>query len=124
MKRQVIGAGRLAKKFPQLKDTFIETASRELDSAATDILVFARANAPIAPEEGGDLRASLHRTKSADGLYHEVVASAGHAKHVEFGTVNMPAQPYMIPAAEQVIPRARRRIQREMRKAAKDVAAK
>lgn len=122
MKKSVIGAGRLAKKFPQLKAKFVEVAVRETDAGAAEILTLARANAPVALEDGGDLVASLHRTKSEDGLRHEVVASAPHAKHVEFGTSKMGAQPYMIPAAEQVIPRRRRRIQSEMRKAAKEVA--
>lgn len=124
MKKTVIGAGRLAKKFPELKEKFREVAQREMEAGASEILALARANAPVASEDGGDLLASLHRTKSDDGLRHTVEASAPHAKHVEFGTIKMAAQPFLIPAAEQVKPRLKRRVQSTMRKAAKDVAAK
>ena len=48
-----------------------------------------------APEKSGELKRSIH----ADG--DSVIADAGHASVVEFGTATRAAQPFMRPAIKQ-----------------------
>lgn len=56
----------------------------------------------LAPVDTGQLRSSIKGKVS--GFEGEVTALAEHAPFVEFGTRKMPAQPYMLPAAEQETP--------------------
>src|SRR5690349_19222639 len=48
----------------------------------------------LAPVDTGELKGSIHEK---DG---DIVADAPHAIHVEFGTVNMDAQPFLRPAVD------------------------
>lgn len=68
----------------------------------------------FAPVDEGELRASIEPRTTDEG--GEVVATADHAAYVEFGTSNMSAQPYMLPAAEI----ARTKFVQAVKKAAKE----
>lgn len=54
----------------------------------------------LAPVDTGRLRSSIQHTMGRDsrGPYAEVGTNVHYARHVEFGTVHSPAQPYLRPA--------------------------
>lgn len=56
--------------------------------------------APVAPINGGNLRNSMYRKKTARG--YEVGNTADYAVYQEFGTRYMSAQPFLIPALDEV----------------------
>lgn len=120
MRKIVVGAGRLAKKFPQLKETFRTIAKEEIAQGVSDIARTARINAPYL---SGELADSIGEFLSKDGLAGGVAANAPHARAVELGTEDTAAQPYLFPAAEAERKRIVRRTGNRMRKAAKAVAA-
>lgn len=118
MKPIVLNAGRLAKKFPQLKDIARDTIIAEMERGAVDIREQARANAP---KDTGELRASIVDTVSEDQMHRRVEARANHARPVELGARGVPAQPFLFPAAEQEKPRIKRRIARQLKRESKKV---
>lgn len=56
----------------------------------------------LAPVDTGRLRSSIGWKLDGDGLAADVSARTEYASHVEFGTTNSPAQPFMTPALENV----------------------
>jgi HK97 gp10 family phage protein len=52
----------------------------------------------LVPVDTGDLKDSGKVIEAGEGA--QVIYDAGHALHVEFGTVKMKAQPYLRPAYE------------------------
>lgn len=93
------------------------------------------------PADGGDLAASIRWAKGSgaqnlNGQRIQAGANADlsvrviegdqatfYARHVEFGTVNHPAQPHFFPTYRQLRRRLRARLNRAMRKAIAYVAA-
>lgn len=68
---------------------------------AEDVATLAREKAPVGSAADGDedpgrLRDSIHAEQD------RVVADAPYAVYVEYGTVNMDAEPYLRPAADTV----------------------
>lgn len=57
----------------------------------------------LAPFETGELRDSKEVVPTGPGAYR-VVFRAPHAVFVEFGTVNMAAQPFLTPATRNIDP--------------------
>ncbi len=67
----------------------------------------------LAAVDTGEMRSKIRISKHPryGSLIGEVEAGAAHSKFVEFGTVNMEAQPFMTPAVEQ----GRRMLNRRMK---------
>jgi HK97 gp10 family phage protein len=61
----------------------------------------ARSNAPVG--DSGELAGSIKAevVEGDDWIFGRVTADAPHAIHLEYGTVNNPAQPYLRPALQQ-----------------------
>ncbi len=59
----------------------------------------------LAPVDTGELQQSI-RARRLDPSVWRVSAHAPHALHVEFGTQNGPAQPYLRPAVRKVLGKA------------------
>jgi len=60
----------------------------------------ARSNAPVADGElVGSIKAEV--AEGDDWIFGRVTAGAPHAIHLEYGTVNNPARPYLRPALQQ-----------------------
>lgn len=76
-----------------------ERARVHIDTARRAMEAQARLNAPMAEEDGGQLKASIYSQVTHGGLNAQV-GSRGveYARHVEFGTNDTPAQPYLFPA--------------------------
>ncbi len=78
------------KKTQQLKNLVQETAIN-IEREAKELV----------PVDSGRLRSDIQIGDEAiDGLEVKVGTNVEYAPHVEFGTKNMPAQPYLNPAAE------------------------
>ncbi|WP_214807617.1 HK97-gp10 family putative phage morphogenesis protein [Exiguobacterium sp. s102] len=58
----------------------------------------------LAPVDTGQLRSSIKGKVSGGGYEGNVTPTVEHAPFVEYGTRKMPAQPYMLPAAEEEAP--------------------
>lgn len=84
---------------PKLVDGMVAAVAEEVRKTVFDIEAIAKIKAPI---EFGTLMNSI--TGSADGLSGEVGTGVDYAIYQEYGTVNMPAHPYMTPAAEMAWP--------------------
>jgi HK97 gp10 family phage protein len=72
----------------------------------------------IAPVDTGRLRSSISSQVGPGQLptYAEVGTNVNYARFVEFGTKNMKAQPYLIPAFEQSKPEIDQNIQEAIAK--------
>ena len=102
-------------------------AARAVRAGAKDLRDTARAlldepgvgrpSAPGTPphRQTGGLRDSVVVRTSADGLSAEVGTDLDHGAHLEFGTQDMPARPWLLPAFEIAKPRIRARIIRAVR---------
>lgn len=112
---------RLVDEIPKRVRVKLEEAMIE---SANMIVAGARLRVPV---ESGDLRDSIHRTDVREGkrggLYVAISAGRptkdGHyntARIVEFGTMDTPAQPFLLPAYRA----NRRRAQARMRRAIRD----
>jgi len=75
-------------------------ASEAVRKAALDIEAHAKVNAPV---DTGALRNSI-TTEEVDDLNQIVGTNVEYSIYQEFGTVKMPAHPFLIPAAETVKP--------------------
>ena len=113
---------RLVNEIPNAVRVGLETAMRE---SADRIVAGAKLRVPV---DEGDVQASIrhHGVKEGKrgGLYVAITAgdksteadSYQVARLLEFGTMKMPAQPYILPSFRA----NRKRAQRRMRKAIKD----
>jgi len=113
---------RLVDEIPKDVRAALEQAMLE---SADLIVAGARLRVPV---ESGELRDSIHRTEVREGrrggLYVAVSAGRptkdGHyntARIVEFGTVDTPAQPFLLPSYRANKRRVRTRMQRATRDA-------
>ncbi len=93
---------------PKLSKELHDAASRVVRKTALDVLDHAQSTVPV---DTGNLKNSL-QPGSTDNVFEmepgsleAVVGTAVlYAAYVEFGTVKMAAQPYLIPAAESMKP--------------------
>lgn len=85
-------------KFYEIKKR--QEIERLTEKTTDDIWRDARAGAPVAE---GDLRDSIKKKliETAREVYGEVIVHAFYGHMVEFGTVKMPADPYVGPAYER-----------------------
>jgi len=74
-----------------------QAAPSALSGAATAVAVAARS---IAPEESGDLRDGIEVHEAANGA--EVESTEPHSIHVEYGTTEQAAQPFLRPAMDRM----------------------
>ena len=87
---------------PKLTEQMHQKAARAVAKAAFDIQALARDEAPV---DTGKLRNSIMVSyPDPDDLHATVGTGVEYAGYVEWGTVHMPAHPYMTPAAEVVRP--------------------
>lgn len=63
--------------------------------------------AQLAPVDTGELSESVGVAQGTDGKTWLITVNAGHAVHVEYGTENSEAQPYLRPACNALIPELR-----------------
>lgn len=85
--------------FDRIRAGLPEAIERGIERGAGFIADLAQ---QLAPVDTGELRASIHVEAGAHALARRVVASAGHAAFVEFGTRDSEAQPYLTPARRQI----------------------
>ncbi len=100
-----------------LKKKIIEGVAQTLAESAEALAENAKARAPF---KTGELRESISVEASEDGLLLEVIADAPHAPLVEFGTRKLPAQPFMVPAAEEEFPKIREALIKTLNRAIKN----
>lgn len=83
-------------RIPDIVSTIRGDGPKHVEETAD---IVARDAADHAPVDTGELRDSIHREGS--GTDARVVVGAAHGIFVEYGTRNMPAQPYLWPAVER-----------------------
>lgn len=93
-----------------------KTLSNAVRVAAFQLEARAKVNAPV---DTGFLRNSIQATVEPGALEAEVAAGAQYAVHVEYGTGNASAQPFMTPAADAVKPKLERTVASVLRKIGK-----
>jgi len=116
---------RASRLIPQVRRALaraIAESAEELCQTARDLLDEPRSGAPSLPGEpprrdSGRLRDSLFVRTSRDGLSARVRTELDYGFHLEFGTQNMPARPWLYPAIETAKPRLKRRIARVLHSA-------
>jgi HK97 gp10 family phage protein len=105
---QIDGMDALNKVLSELKAQVKPQLQKGLMKTGMQIVRQAKKNCPV---DTGNLRSSIRAVKSGDD---GIIVSAGgngkgesdvqYAPYVEFGTRNMPAQPYFRPAIDQCMP--------------------
>lgn len=134
---------RLRRKLEQMPETVRAAMAGALEQGANEIADMARRLAPrrdnvladsieVKPSEqarrrgrfgsGETLTATRGSVKAEFGLSWMVSVSARHAKHLEFGTVKMTAQPYFFPSYRALKRRAKSRVSRAMGRAIRELA--
>lgn len=91
---EVEGADKLASTLRDAADD-IDEPTRALDASARLVQTRARGGAPV---DTGALSNSIEARRA--GATVEVVAGMPYAPYQEYGTVNVPAHPYMRPALD------------------------
>lgn len=97
----VTGQDKLARRFAWLESVIRTAAGKALAEGAEQIAEAARDRVAAQTDGTGDLEDSIRVVTSPDGLSARIEATAPHAAHVEFGTVEQPAQPFLTPAVEE-----------------------
>jgi HK97 gp10 family phage protein len=85
--------------FDRIRAGLPDAIERGIERGANLIADLAR---QLAPVDTGELRSSISVEDGAHPLARRVVASAGHAAFIEFGTSVSEAQPYLTPARRQI----------------------
>ena len=83
-------------KLPQMDSRLYDEVANIVSTTALQCEGLAKVKCPV---DTGALRNSI-QAQSESALTWTVAPATDYAHHVEFGTVNQPAQPYMTPAAE------------------------
>lgn len=87
-------------------DTFAAHARENVEQANAELAErMAETAREIVPVETGELRDSIEATR-IDEKTVSVTAGTDHAEPVEFGTVHMAAQPFMLPAFDRHVSEA------------------
>ena len=97
----------------------VRAGAEDLRDTARDVLDEPGGGRPSAPGEPphrqtGQLRDSVFVRTSDDGLTAEVGTDLDHGAHLEFGTQDTPARPWLLPAFEIAKPRITKRIARAL----------
>lgn len=97
--------GRLASVLRDALAQAIQAGAEELRETAREMISEPRSDGPSKPGEPprsdtGRLRDSLFVRRGADGLSAEVGTELDYGRHLEFGTQDMPARPWLHPAFE------------------------
>ena len=87
-------------KLPGLSAAARRRVSQAVRKAAFDIEARAKTKAPV---DTGALKNSI-QARAVDELTSEVIVGVSYGIYQEFGTVRMPAHPYLRPAVEEVRP--------------------
>ena len=100
----------------------VAEGAEDLRQAARDLIAEQAGGEPSAPGEpprsdSGRLRDSLFVHTSRDGLSAEVGTGLAYGRHLEFGTQNMAARPWLHPALESTKRRIKERIAAAVRHA-------
>lgn len=85
-------------RFPQLRGTIREGASRVIRKCALSIEADAKAECPV---DTGTLVNSISTETTAGGLEATVSTDSGYGAYVNFGTRRMAPRPFMSNAAEK-----------------------
>lgn len=88
-------------RLPEIAKRAAQVAADVIRETVDGIATDARGRAPV---DTGELRDSI-AGRVINQNAGEVVATADHASYVEYGTVKMPAQPYLHPAADAARPK-------------------
>lgn len=91
----VDGLTELRRAITDLPEAFREVVAESIDTGSAIIESEAHARVPY---DEGDLDRSIGRNVRADGLQAAVGSGEAYAPHVELGTVDTPAQPWLYPA--------------------------
>ena len=93
---KITGLGELEKKLKRLSDVARDDAKQEaLYASSVVVQGDATLNAPV---DTGNLRSSIDYEVGTDNA--DIFATANYAAHVEYGTSNMAAQPFLRPAID------------------------
>lgn len=86
-------------KTEEAREKLTRTIIFHLNSAAQSVVTIAR---ELAPVDTGNLKANIKQTEFAteENLKVAVESGADYSLFVEYGTVNMDAQPFLTPAFE------------------------
>lgn len=124
--RRITGANRLRRKLRRFPDEATDELRQTIWAFASEMQGDARARAP---KDTGTLAANIQARFSRDGLEARVGVitkaakrKAYYAGFVEFGTRNMPARPWLVPALEQNRPKFRPQINSAVDRAVRRVA--
>ena len=114
---------RLKTRLKAIADATPEAMKKALLQTGADILDVAKQLVPVDTSSlktsGGVVPVSsstIHVGFGGPGVYFENREPSEYAQHVEYGTVNQPAQPYLRPAFRQGEPTFKARVKEEMEK--------
>lgn len=85
----------VSNRFPELARKLPQAARQIVTETTAEVEEYAKT---VVPVDTGALRASIQ--SEVTGTEGTVYTDQSYAEFVEFGTVNMAAQPYMTPAGE------------------------
>lgn len=88
-------------KVPQLSGNLKKLAKEAVEDAATQTESLAKGFAPV---DTGALRNSIKAEKAGSDLAWDVAVGQPYGLYQEYGTVHMPAHPFITPAVEIVRP--------------------
>lgn len=114
---RVEGLNNLVGHLNGLPEQIRSGARTAVGGSSEEIRDDARGDVPVA---SGDLRDAIEVEPEGDGLEAKVGVfgePAAYATHVELGTSRMPAQPFMVPAAERERQRFSERVAEDVREA-------
>lgn len=119
MASRVEGLARLKARFASIPKRMKASVKAAIDLSADELVAFQKR---LAPKDEGELEASIHTEPGRHELSVAVVASVPKgifdvARLQEFGTVDMPAQPFFFPPFRANRKRMRSRIGRAVGKA-------
>lgn len=116
--------GSLRRKLRALPDDLRAAIRAEFEAAAAEMEAEMKERVP---KDTGTLEGLISSKVSADGFSAKIgfrgkrASRKGYyAKFQEFGTVDTPAQPFMVPAFEAVAPKAVKRIRKRVNQALAD----
>lgn len=98
VKVTIEGAPELKRLLEQTGHRLTEAVRNAVSEAALACETTAKRATPV---DTGRLRSSIGVTKESGGLAADVGTNVEYAPHVEYGTVNQTAQPFMKPAREK-----------------------
>lgn len=120
VKVTLLGTKELANKLKAIRQATKEGAVEFVNVLALDAQREAKRMCPVAKVHGGTLRNSIY-AKFSNPLDRipasEVGSEIPYAPFVEFGTVNMSAQPYLRPGVDKAVELAEKRAQEKVGRA-------